>query len=255
MRGTRRRGARADRAGELLRALLQALVERARPGRPYAVHASVGVRSLLEVLVARGAMALRGYLRRPWLGRASGLLFVGRGVAIRHGHLVRLGRGVLLEDHVFIDALGEWGVRLGDHVTIGRGTAIKGSAVLWNPGKGLVMGEGSAVGDYSFLGAAGGIVIGANVLCGARVSLHSENHRYDDPARPIREQGVTREGIEIGDDCWLGGGAIVLDGVRIGRGSVIAAGSVVTRSVPPGSVAAGVPARVIGARGRGSSRP
>lgn len=229
--------------------LAQALIRWARPGRAYPIDPSIGTGSLLEVLAVRGTMAARGLWRRLRLGRSAGPLFIGRGVTIRHGRQLHAGRGVLLEDGVFIDALGEWGIRLGDQVTIGRGTAIKCTSVLWSPGKGLVVGPRSAFGDYSHIGAAGGIVIGADVLCGPRVSLHSENHRYEDPARPIREQGVRREGIEIEDDCWLGSGAIVLDGVRIGRGSVIAAGSVVAKSVPAGSIAAGVPARVIGKRG------
>lgn len=229
--------------------LAQTLIGWARPGRAYPIHPSISAGSLLEILVTRGAMAARGLWRRPRLGHGAGPLFIGRGVTIRHGRRLHAGRGVLLEDGVFIDALGEWGVRLGDQVTVGRGAAIKSTSVLWSPGKGLVVGPRSAFGDYSHIGAAGGIVVGADVLCGPRVSLHSENHRYEDPARPIREQGVRREGIEIEDNCWLGSGVIVLDGVRIGRGSVIAAGSVVTMSVPPGSIAAGVPARVIGKRG------
>lgn len=66
---------------------------------------------------------------------------------------------------------------------------------------------------------------------------------------PIREQGVTREGIIIEDDCWLGSGVKVLDGVTIGKGCVIGANSVVTKDIPPYSVAVGAPARVIKKRG------
>jgi acetyltransferase-like isoleucine patch superfamily enzyme len=71
------------------------------------------------------------------------------------------------------------------------------------------------------------------------------NHVYQDPTRPMVEQGVTAEGIVIEDDVWIGAGAIVTDGVRIGKGAVVAAGAVVTKDVPPHTVVGGVPARVI----------
>ena len=64
----------------------------------------------------------------------------------------------------------------------------------------------------------------------------------------IREQGLTTKGIEIGDDCWLGYGVKVLDGVTIGQGSIVGAGAVVTKNLPPYSIAVGVPAKVIGSR-------
>lgn len=231
-----------------LHRLLSRIITLARPGRPYPIHPDISTRSLLEIFSVRGVMLLRGYVRRPLLGRVRGFLFLGRNVTIRHAHLLRTGRGVVLDDNVFIDALGQWGVRLGDGVTVARGCVIKSSSVLWTSSKGFVMDSKSSLGDYSFVGAAGGVKIGSNVLGGQRLSFHSENHNYEDPTRPIREQGVRREGIVIEDDCWLGSGAIFLDGVTVGRGSVVAAGSVVTRSVPAYSIVAGVPAKVIGTR-------
>jgi acetyltransferase-like isoleucine patch superfamily enzyme len=77
------------------------------------------------------------------------------------------------------------------------------------------------------------------------VQILAVNHVFDDPARPFVEQGITAEGIAIEDDVWIGAGAIVTDGVRIGQGAVVAAGAVVTEDVPPHTVVAGVPARVV----------
>ena len=68
---------------------------------------------------------------------------------------------------------------------------------------------------------------------------------FSDPEMLIHEQGMIGLGIKIEDDVWIGAGAIILDGVTIGRGSVIGAGAVVTKNIPPYSVAVGVPARVI----------
>ena len=101
------------------------------------------------------------------------------------------------------------------------------------------------------LGAGGGIAIGDHVLFGPDVVVSSENHLFDDVDKRIDEQGVTRHGVVIEDDCWIASKAVILDGVLIVRGSVVAAGSVVTCDVPPYSVVAGVPAKVIRQRGGG----
>jgi len=71
------------------------------------------------------------------------------------------------------------------------------------------------------------------------------NHIYKDPKTPIRLQEIRAIGIIIEDDVWLGVGSTVLDGVTIGKGSVIGAGAVVTKDIPPYSIAVGVPAKVI----------
>jgi acetyltransferase-like isoleucine patch superfamily enzyme len=91
----------------------------------------------------------------------------------------------------------------------------------------------------------GSINIGQGVQLAPNCALYSYNHCFE-PHKPIREQPLhTKGGINIGDEAWLGVGAIVLDGVRIGKGAVIAAGSIVTQDVPDSAVAAGVPAHVV----------
>jgi acetyltransferase-like isoleucine patch superfamily enzyme len=90
------------------------------------------------------------------------------------------------------------------------------------------------------------IIIGNDVLIGSGVHFYAANHSYDSPDKPIAMQGHSdAEDLVIEDDVWIGAGAIILPGVRIGRHSVVAAGSVVTTRVEPFSVYAGVPARKI----------
>lgn len=201
--------------------------------------------ALLQVTTRRGLAALHGGWTRLWLRKCVGPLFVGRAVSLRHPQLISAGRSVIIEEYVTIDALSQQGVTLGDNVTIAKFTTIQCTGVIRAIGVGLSIGNNSAVGAYSFLGAQGGIVIGNNVIMGPRVSLHAENHRYDDPVVPIRLQGESRQGIVIEDDCWIGAGAIILDGVRIGHGAVVAAGSVVTKDVAPFTIVGGSPARLI----------
>lgn len=93
------------------------------------------------------------------------------------------------------------------------------------------------------------ITIGDNVLIGPGVIINSGMHRFQDDKVLIRDQGHILKEIVICDDVWIGANAVILPGVSIGTGSVIGAGAVVTHSIPPYSVAVGVPAKVIKKRG------
>lgn len=223
-------------------------IQRLKRNPDYRLDTAVNGRILSQVLWQRALAQLRGVYWQLWLRRSHGHFFIGRSVRLRHPQLISVGRAVIIEDNVIIDALSKEGVILGDNVTIAKFTTIQCTGVIRHLGVGLTIGHNSAVGAYSFLGAQGGIQIGANVIMGPRVSLHAENHLYGDLTIPIRLQGESRQGIVIEDDCWVGAGSIILDGVRISQGSVIAAGSVVTKSVPAYSVMAGVPARLIKTR-------
>lgn len=90
--------------------------------------------------------------------------------------------------------------------------------------------------------------IGKNTLLGSGVHIMSGKgqHNFDDPDTPIRDQGGVFTKVEVGENCWLGNGALVM--ANIGKGSVIAAGSVVTQDIPEGVIAAGNPAKVIKSR-------
>ena len=87
--------------------------------------------------------------------------------------------------------------------------------------------------------------IGSDTIVGQYFSVHSENHVFSDPETLIRDQGVSRQGIEIGSDCWIGAKVTILDGVSLGRGCVVAAGSVVNQNFPDHSIIGGVPARLL----------
>lgn len=131
--------------------------------------------------------------------------------------------------------------RCGEKVII-RKNAYFGS------GKNIEIGDFSEIGLNAYM--TSDVKIGCHVLMGPNVTILSMNHAFEDPERPIHFQGVTeRRPVVVEDDVWIGASSILLPGVLIGRGSVIGAGSVVTRSVPPFSVAAGNPARVIRLRG------
>jgi len=94
----------------------------------------------------------------------------------------------------------------------------------------------------------GNIYIGNNVLIRPYSILHSGNHNFKDPNKIIYKQGFSFSNIVIEDDVWIAARCTILSGVTIGKGSVIAAGSVITKNIPPYSVVAGVPGKVISKR-------
>ena len=183
------------------------------------------------------AKIFRGVVRRLFLKQAKGLFLVGRGVQISHGRHITCGKNVKFEDFSEIHGLCSDGLVFGDYVTISRGVMIRPSSYYGNDlGKGLVMGEHSSIGPYGYIGCSGKITIGKNVMFGPKCSLFAENHNLSDTESSIKSQGVNQKGITVEDDCWIGSNVVILDGVTIGKGSVIGAGTLVTKDVPAGSV-------------------
>ena len=188
----------------------------------------------------------RGLWVKLRMGRSSGLVLCERRVRIWHARHIRAGRSLSIEEGCEIVGLSRRGIVFGDRCTVGRLATIRPTNVLVDePGEGLRMGDHSNIGAYSYIGCSGYIEIGSNVLMGPRVNLLAENHCFDRTDIPIKAQGVERRPIVIEDDCWIGAGATVVAGVTIRRGSIVAAGAVVTADVPPYSIVAGVPARLV----------
>ena len=180
---------------------------------------------------------LRGLIKRCFLKQAKGLFLVGKGVQISHGKHITCGKNVKFEDFSEIHGLCSEGIFFGDYVTIGRGVMIRPSSYYGNDlGKGLVMGEHSSIGPYSYVGCSGMITIGKNVMFGPKCSLFAENHNFSDTKTSIKSQGVNQKGIVVEDDCWIGSNVVILDGVTIGKGSVIGAGTLVSKNVPAGAI-------------------
>jgi acetyltransferase-like isoleucine patch superfamily enzyme len=140
-------------------------------------------------------------------------------------------------------------IAIGRRCIVALGALIQGNVSIGDDCS--VQAYGNIVGYGDADDTRGPITIGNNVRIAAFCVMISANHRFDDPDTPIRGQGMDPGPITIEDDVWIGARVNVLAGVTIGRGSVIGAGAVVTKDVPPYSVAVGVPAKVIGRRGAG----
>lgn len=136
-------------------------------------------------------------------------------------------------------------IELGANVYVGHYAILKG----YHQNK-MRIGDETWIGQQAFLHSAGGIDVGSRVGIGPGVRIITSFHREAGRNVPILNSPIELARVVIEDDCDLGVGAIVLPGVRIGRGSQIGAGAVVTQDVPPYSVAVGVPARVARERPR-----
>jgi acetyltransferase-like isoleucine patch superfamily enzyme len=151
---------------------------------------------------------------------------------------VRVGRGVSLGRNVDIRIV------TGGSLTIGAGTIVEAQCTLVAEGE-LVIGENSFIGFGAIVVAAKSVRIGKDALIAAYTTIRDQDHRFDDPSKPYRLQGLASSPVVIGDNVWLGTKTTVLKGVRIGDNSIVGANSVVTSNVPEDPIVAGGPARPI----------
>ncbi len=174
----------------------------------------------------------------------NGTAAIERNVRLRYASHIRLGHGSYIDESVYIHACPQ-GVEIGDNTLVMHGSVLHVYNFRDLPHAFIKIGRDSLVGEYNVIRGQGGVTIGNRVYTSPMTQLIAVNHVFTDPERPFVDQGITAEGIVIEDDVWLGSAAVVTDGVRVGRGSVVAAGAVVTKDVPPHTVVGGVPARVI----------
>lgn len=188
-------------------------------------------------------IGLRGFLYRLIL-RMEGMAAIENNVRLRFANHITLKNGVYLDQGSYLHACPA-GIEIGEETIVMHGAVLHVYNFRNLPHSGIKIGRDSLIGEYSIIRGQGGVTIGDRVFTSPFTQIIAVNHIFDDPKRPFIHQGITAEGIVIEDDCWLGAGAVITDGVRVGKGSVVAAGAVVTKDVPPHSVVAGVPAKVI----------
>jgi acetyltransferase-like isoleucine patch superfamily enzyme len=155
---------------------------------------------------------------------------------------ISIGRGTKIADGAVVSTE-TWG-----EIIIGERCEIYRGALLLTYGGRIKIGDDCSVNPYSVLYGHGGLTIGNGVRIAAHTVIIPANHGFSDVSRPIYQQSSSKKGIVIEDDVWIGTGVRILDGVTIRTGAVIGAGAVVTKDVPPFTVNAGVPSRVIADR-------
>jgi acetyltransferase-like isoleucine patch superfamily enzyme len=152
---------------------------------------------------------------------------------------VKVGKNVQFKVGSMIDV---WQVgipgEIGNNVSIGENTMISG---------GVKIGNNTSINSNVSIVASppNNIIIGCDCLIAQNVVIRSDDHRFDDVNKLIREQGRAGSDITIENDCWVGANAVVLKGVHLGAHSIVGAGAIVTKSFPPYSVIVGNPAKLM----------
>lgn len=191
------------------------------------------------------AALVQGARRAASTARALGWRVTTRG---EKGEGVRIGARTHVTPGSHID--------FGAGVTVGEDSTFEISVL---PAARLSVGAKTWISHHCHICSYGNITIGESVLIGEFVSIRDSSHSFVVTAVPIREQADVIGTIRIDDDVWIGRGAVIIgspEGVSIGRGAVIGANSVVTRSIPAMEVWAGAPCRLLRTRGlQGKSRP
>ena len=225
--------------------IIQFIIHKIKGSDNYTFEKNIKLSDLINIIFLRTLQLIRGIFLKVFMWNIKGLFFVGRGVKIDFKRAVYAGKNLILEDKVYINGLSKNGVHFGDNCTVGRQAIILSTGVIRNLGKGINIGSNTAIGARNFLSGQGGIDIGSHVIMGPDIRIFSENHNFFNSSQIIKDQGESRKGVEIGDNCWIGANVTILDGVCIGNNSIIAAGSVVNQSFENGVLIGGVPAKIL----------
>lgn len=180
------------------------------------------------------------YKSRCYLAHLNPKGYIAPSAIIDHSDLI-IGKYTYIGDRVVIYNSNSGAVNFGEEVQLYSDIIIE-----TGDGGSVNIGAGTNIQPRCSLSAyKGSIHIGCRVEIAPNCAFYSYDHGFE-PEIPIMNQPLkTRGGIIVGDEAWLGFGVIVLDGVRIGKGAVIGAGSVVTKNIPENAIAVGVPARVV----------
>lgn len=185
---------------------------------------------------------LRGASWSILTGRGYVGLFLGPRVKFISAYRLKLGRAVSLGSDSYIECHAHAGVLIGNASTLRERAWIQCRSGLNEPGHGLIIGKNVYIGPGAIIGVGGAVLIDDGCQIGSGLTISAESHVI---ANGSFVTGATsRKGVRLGKECWLGNNVTILDGVTLGDRCVVGAGAVVTRDIPAGRVASGVPARV-----------
>jgi acetyltransferase-like isoleucine patch superfamily enzyme len=197
---------------------------------------------LISLIISNSAALFRGFLNGY-----TGVCFYGK-ITLLGKNKIKIGIGSSIGPMCKFNGIGHDGISLGRSCSIGAFSFIQVTGSLSSIGKGICLGDNVGIGDFAHIGGAGGVEIGSDTIIGAYFSVHPENHNYQDLNILIRNQGVNRKGVLIGNNCWIGAKVTILDGTIIGNGCIVAAGAVVKGVYPDNVIIGGVPSRILKGR-------
>lgn len=229
----------------VMKKIFEKIIRLRNPAFRFDKHVTSGI--LFSLIFNKGMAMVRGFSFLLYFRNPKGMM-KGKGVRFFLLSNIEFGKYLKVDDFVYFSALGRGKLTVGDNVSIGAFSRIIISTSFNNLGSHITIGNNVGIGEFAYLGGGGGLEIGDDCIIGQYLSCHPENHNYHSLDTLIRNQGVCRKGIVVGRNCWIGSKVTILDGVKIGDNCVIAAGAVVTKSLPENSVIGGVPAKVLKSR-------
>lgn len=201
--------------------------------------------TLLSPIQGALGLALRKLaFPRLFESTSKGVIF-GHHIGLRCPGRVQIGTNTVIDDYVQLSARGEDEdrIRIGAQVLVGQNVRLR------TRGGSLRLDDHANIGPDCHIGTSSHIHIGKHCLLGGRCYIGGLSHGFDDLDTPITEQEmISKGGVTLEDNVWLGAHVIVNDGVTIGTGAIIGAGSVVTEDIPAYAIAVGTPAKVIRSR-------
>ena len=190
---------------------------------------------------------LRGKFYPSLFGAVGKGVVFGTNMVIRHPKKIFLGDNIIIDDNVLLDAKGsdESRITLKNDVFVGR------NSILSCKGGEIILDERANVGFNCEIFSSNRVVIGKdNLIAAYTYIVGGGNYKLERTDIPINQQPdfEGKGGVVTEDDVWLAAHVVLLDGTRIGKGSVVAAGAIVSGEIPPYSIAGGVPAKIIKSR-------
>lgn len=171
-------------------------------------------------------MVVKYYILKNKFAEANGIINIGKNVTFQHPECLYFGKDINIQKYTyFLPCTNYAGIR-------------------YNPK--IYIGDGCRIGIRNSFACIDRIIIGKEVLFAGYVHITDHSHGYEDVEKSITVQPlISKGGVEVEDHCWLGFGCEILSGVHIGKHSIVAARAVVTKDVPPYSIVAGNPAKVV----------
>lgn len=212
-------------------------------GKDFIIDTNIPNSYLFSLFVSKVIGMLYGMIRLRTLKVVS----IHPSTIIKCSSKLNFGKGLNIDRGCYIDALSKGGLTFGDNCSLGLNTTIRLTGSLRAIGNHIVIGNNVGLGSHGFYGCGMGFLeIGDDCIFGNYVSIHPENHIAEKLDVPIRKQGVySKGGVSIGNNCWIGAKATILDGTKIGNGCIVAAGAVVKGDFPDNVIIGGVPAKII----------
>ncbi len=191
---------------------------------------------------AAGFVLRKIFFKKLFNKAGKGIVF-GRNMTIRHPKKISIGNNVVFDDNSVIDAKGKGnsGITIGSNVLIGR------NSVISCKGGDINIGDYSNIGPDNIIISESSVEIGKYVFTSGKLyMIAGGNHTFERKDIPIWKQpSVSKGGIRIEDDVWIGASSTILDGVKIGTGAVIGAATLVHKNIKPYTVSLGVPAQLV----------